>query len=298
MSGQEKRAQKNHCDDEEKQHQLVENFLDAVVSSPSMYSKPRLEYLRHFVSMVQRNPSTFVSVDQDNTVDMPLNVEEKATSTELSKGYIKAMAEHRSGSGVSDHPTLCVYAVDPKFYEDVAGRAKEKQQNVKLTNMRLVDGDGVQIHTRLAIHLTEMGRMLKRGDIIRLDLFTELRYRVNITSPRIPTLFILRLSRVGHMPLPDTSVKGILACSSILPNEDADQFKPSEDRVIDPRIHDKPTCTDANRICAVYSIRFIGCVCEVLPVAKRNLATIKQDCYFATDEIKHMTNSHKRNMLF
>jgi hypothetical protein len=43
LSGQEKRAEKNHCDEEEKQHQMVENLLDAVLSSPSMYKYPNAD---------------------------------------------------------------------------------------------------------------------------------------------------------------------------------------------------------------------------------------------------------------
>ena len=220
-----------------------------------MYSQPRLAYLRNFVSMVQRNPSIFQSMDQDNTVEMPFPVEENAIV--LTKGYIKAMSEHRSGTNVSEHPVLCVYAVDCNFFEDVAGRPKDQQQTIKLTNLRIVDGDGVQIHTRLAIHLAEMGRILQRDDMIRLDTFTELRYRVNNISPCMPALFVSRMSRISRMPLPDTRVKGMLACSSILPCENSDQFRPPQDKFIDPRVHDKPYYTDKNRICAVYGMRFI-----------------------------------------
>ena len=35
-----------------------------------------------------------------------------------------------------------------------------------------------------------------------------------------------------------------------------------------------------------------------LPVGQCDLATIKEDCYFATDELEEMTPSHKRNILF
>ena len=171
---------------------------------------------------------------------------------------------------------------------------------MKMTQLRLVDGDGNQIHARLAINLAEVGRMLKRGDKKCLDLFTELRYRVNKTSPRMPALFISKMTRAGFSLLTDAGIKGMITCSStsILPNEDSDEFEPSDDRVIDPRIHDKPMCTDENRICAVYGLWFVRCVCEVLPVEKHNLETIKEGCYFSTDKLNDMLNSHKRNMLF
>jgi hypothetical protein len=43
---------------------------------------------------------------------------------------------------------------------------------------------------------------------------------------------------------------------------------------------------------------FIKCVCEVIPVNQRNLQAIKEDCYFATDNLESMSNSHKRNMIY
>ena len=138
-----------------------------------------------------------------------------------------------------------------------------------MLQLRLVNGDGNQIHARLAIHLAEVGRILKRGDKIHLDLFTELRYRVNKTSPRMPALFISKMTRAGFSILADADIKGMLPCSSILPTEDSDEFEPSRDHVIDPRIHDKPVFTDENISCAVYGLRFVQCVCEVLPVENK-----------------------------
>lgn len=63
--------------------------------------------------------------------------------------------------------------------------------------MALVDGDGEKIHARLNRNLVEVGCMLKIGDMIRLDLFTQLRFRINSGSPHMPMLFIHGLSRVG-----------------------------------------------------------------------------------------------------
>ena len=36
----------------------------------------------------------------------------------------------------------------------------------------------------------------------------------------------------------------------------------------------------------------------MIPVAERNLATIKEDCYFADESLEDMSQSHKCNMLF
>ena len=110
-------------------------------------------------------------------------------------------------------------------------------------------------------------------------------------------LFISKISCAGFSLLPDMAIKGMLYCSSILLTEDSDEFEPSDDRVIDPKIYSKPVYTNGNRIFVVHGLRFIQCVCEVLPVESRNLETIKEDCCFATDELNELFNSHKRSML-
>ena len=134
-----------------------------------MYCQPRLRYLRNFVSLVERSPGTFHSVEGDDNFDMPLRGEDQ--TVEVMKGYVKALAELWSGETIAENPILSVYSLpDTKFYVDVTGRAAGNAQNVMMTQLRLVDGDGNQIHARLAIHLAEIGRMLKRGDNIRLDL--------------------------------------------------------------------------------------------------------------------------------
>ena len=123
---------------------------------------------------------------------------------------------------------------------------------------------------------------------------------MNKESPKMPALFIHALARVGYRELPAV-IQGnynLLPCSRSLPNEHMDEFSPSFDRIIDPRVDPKPVCTDENRICAMYGVRFFGCICDVLPVRDRNLATIQKDCYFTIDDLEVMSNSHKRNMVF
>lgn len=269
-------------------------MLNYVAASPSMYAAPRMQFLRNFVSHVSRHPNDFPPVDGDDTITLCPAQEQCNSPT---KGYVQALAELRSTSSLADKPVLSVYCVDTGYHKDVSCRGDS--QSVKLTTIRLVDGDGSQIHARLDIRITEVGRQLKRGDIVRLDLFTELRYRVSKGSPRMPALFIINLSRVGYSSLPDEAIKPMLACATSLPGEEDDEFDPpAEQFVIDPRIHDQPVCTESKPHCAVYGIRFVKCVCEVMPVNKRNLSAIKEDCYFAIDDLDSMSNSHKRNMLY
>ena len=137
-----------------------------------MYSAPRTQYLRDFVTLVERNPDTFHSADRDNTIDMPVAPNER--NDQLTRGYVAALSELRDGSSIADRPTLCVASIDSKFHKVAWGHFSDQNERVRLTRLRLVDGDDCQIHSRLAVHLAEMGRILKQGDVIRLDEFAQL----------------------------------------------------------------------------------------------------------------------------
>ena len=99
---------------------ICENILTWVKEEPSMYYEPRLHYLQKFVSLVEQNPGMFHSVEGDDNFDMPLRGEEQIT--EVTKGYVKALAELRSGETIAENPILSVYS-SPKtqYYVDVTG---------------------------------------------------------------------------------------------------------------------------------------------------------------------------------
>jgi hypothetical protein len=64
------------------------------------------------------------------------------------------------------------------------------------------------------------------------------------------------------------------------------EFEPEQDDfIINPHVQDKPDCTDNKHCCALYGIRFIDCICKVIPVNKCNLSAFKEDCYFATENL-------------
>jgi hypothetical protein len=109
------------------------------------------------------------------------------------------------------------------------------------------------------------------------------------------------MSHVGHSALLDDMVRDeLLVCNSTsetAENQAALLGAPDHDG-LDPRATSPPVCTNENRVYACYGVWFIGCVCDLLPVGQRDLATIKKDCYFAMDDLDEMTPSHKRNMFF
>ena len=242
---------------------------------------------------------------------------------------------------------MLVYTRTTNYREDTA-HAESHKQRIKMTEMKLVDGDCHQIFCRLALHLADAGRALNCGDKIRLDMFTPLthQYKGNPDWPErsLPALFICQMSLVGQMPVlnMDSMVKEeIPYCQSTYTDTDRvvtaldrsaasekpaalvlgggtlfettatlqDSLEPSAgpnaaagaapvQDPLNPLTMSTPVCTNSNRLCACHGIRFIGCVCDVLPVNQRTLATIKEDCYFATTDLEDMTNNQRRNMLY
>ena len=85
-----------------------------------MYCEPRLRYLRNFGSLVKQSPGTFHSVEGDDNFDMPLRGADQ--TVEVTKGYVKVLAELRSGETIAENPILSVYS-SPKtqYYVDVTG---------------------------------------------------------------------------------------------------------------------------------------------------------------------------------
>ena len=290
-TGQEIQRDKDKMDQQEKFHKEFSDFLTFVKDKPDIYCHPRLKYLREFVSIVSRFPRQYV--DGDDTVSMPLPPSDRGFS--LTKGYVQSIANTANDRETCDNPILSVLA--HKAFRKRDNSNSDTPESIKYNELTLVDGDGEKIHARLNRNLVEVGCMLKIGDMIRLDLFTQLRFRINSGSPHMPMLFIHGLSRVGTCHLADSDVKTVfMKCEAMPmakePTLDDDYF------VIDPRKHDKPCCTNEHRYCAMYGLRFVTCVCDAIPLDNLNLETIKADCYFATDEVADMSNSHKRNMVY
>ena len=197
VGGQEGRVQRIQVHGEEGQHQMLVHFLQEGRNNPRMYCAPRTQYLRDFFSLVERNPGTFRSMDNDNTIEIPVAATEH--NNQLTNCYVSALAELRERRFISKRPHFSVATVEVKKVTD----PKRQKERVHITQGRLVDGDDCQIHCQLAPHIMALGRNLKRRDIICLDNFTELRHHVNEASPKMPALFIHAFARVGYRELPD-----------------------------------------------------------------------------------------------
>jgi len=193
VSAQERRSQLDRAEQEENVLQEFENLLVAVKQTPRLWGLSRLGFLREFCIFVERN-SDFPFQHGNNTTDMTLPVED--CELQLTRGYVKALAECRDSLTLAEHPILAVLSAGGTFRKE-SHPGNWATQNVKLVTLTLVDGDGERIHTRLNNSLSHLNNELQWGDKIRLDLFTPIEYRVTNESPLMPALFVHQLSHVG-----------------------------------------------------------------------------------------------------
>lgn len=221
----------------------------------------------------------------------------------LTRGYIAAVACGRSTDSITSSPILHVLTRRTGF-EAVMHADHEKikdHQKVKLTHLTLVDGDNNQIHSRMATHIADAGRELSEGDIIKLERFTELSYRVNKTSNPMPALFILNYTHVGHMPLdPQKEINDMIPYQPTLAALEDKEDSEEVYHVIDPLTQDPPKCTYENRLCRKFGVNFIGrCICEEIPVEERDLEVIAEDCHLINKPASELKeNKPKRLMLY
>eukprot|EP00804_Cyclotella_cryptica_P020532 CCRYP_003387-RA/>CCRYP_003387-RA protein AED:0.00 eAED:0.00 QI:800/1/0.5/1/0/0/2/0/189 len=146
---------------------------------------------------------------------------------------------------------------------------------------------------RMATHLAVEARKLKEGDIIKLVLFTELTHKLG-TSLSKPAVFILEYSHVGyakvasdiHLPLKGNFSNQL---NKSYPTANTAQKVVSESDA---------ECRHGNRLCSVYGISMLNCGTKTNLVSRLDLATVREDCYFADKKVEDMNNCEKRCMIY
>ena len=117
----------------------------------------------------------------------------------LTHDYIDAIANGENTDFVSN-PILKVVSIDTSMHKPPFGKTTfgKSQQSVKITHLCLLDGNKNTMLARLAINITDEGKKLKAGEIIRLELFTKLHHAVKEeNAPAKPVAYVSKVSLVG-----------------------------------------------------------------------------------------------------
>ena len=275
------------------------DYIRSVSVELSQWKSPPNKPVRELVHRAIADPSSFPLVPGDTA---PQLVAPGADAT-LTKGYVASVAANDDSSKKFTFPVLVVLSRKTGFSKTIQhnNETNNKKSPVKLTRLTLLDGDLNKMHARMATETTEKGRALRCGDIIRVDQYTELSYRVNNDSPLMPALFILEFTTVGYRQLPDEDkIPDVTLSTAPWTGQNlwqSDQERPKYH--IDPRCQDPPKCTEDNRLCRKFGVNFIGrCICDQIPLQDRNLETIAEDCYLITSDFENLKNKNFRIMLY
>ena len=292
---QEKKADQDLAKRKRKQDLEFENKLKHIISNPTLWGKDSNRYLREFCNTVESNHDLYPHMMGDRDVEIPTNVGEQY---ELTKGYIKAISEHKDTTAITSSPVLYVLSRKTEYEDQLfEGFSTKAAPPIKFTHVRLMDGDGNQMYGRFATQISDQGKQLKRdgGDIIRMDIYTEHTHKLNGATSRMPCVFITKYSTVGYRNAPPVDeVHPPIPANEHPSNDQPPQKKTKSSDTSD----DQVDCCPSNRHCSKHGVSFIVCICDSIPVESLDLLSIKEDCYFATDKMEDMPNNHKRNMLY
>ena len=131
-----------------------------------------------------------------------------------------------------------------------------------------------------------MTKKIRQGDIIRLELFTELTHTLNegMNVPHKPVVYLTILLQVDYHPIPPlTSIHEPLECN---PEAIGLTWQKSTTTSVSSEPVDCKGC-----FCSLYGIRMLLCVFKTNPIAKINLQTLKDECWFTDKEVSDMSNS-------
>ena len=128
--------------------------------------------------------------------------------------------------------------------------------------------------------------------MIHLQMHTELTHTLNVKDgePK-PVVYVSKFSLVGYNALPmATWINDPIECDRLsLEKKLKGNKKPLD-------IAEYSECNGS--CCLLYGTRTILCVCRTNIIAKVNLQTLKDECWFANKEVEKMKNSEKRCMLY
>ena len=291
---QEKKAAEDLANRKRKQNAEFENKLNHIVSNPRLWHATDNRYLRQFCNTIENNHDTYPYIIGDINY-VPTNTEEQH-QPQLTTNYIRSIAEYRDTS-FAQYPVLYVISRTTE-YEDqsFSGFSNREPPPVKFTHLNVMDGDGNTMYARLSTQISDQGKQLKRegGNIIRLDIYTELTHRLNQSTSKMPCVFIHKYSSIGFRNAPPVAtVYDPISCANHLPVNDRPKKSTNSDTSDDP-----VDCCPTDRYCSMHGVSFIVCICDCIKVEDLDLPSIKEDCYFATDKMEDMPNNHKRNMIY
>mmetsp|Transcript_23914 Transcript_23914/g.39424 ORF Transcript_23914/g.39424 Transcript_23914/m.39424 type:complete len:372 (-) Transcript_23914:79-1194(-) len=284
-------------------HQQTKHMFQKILAQPDMLKWNELAHVRQFCATVLHNPDKYhLDIGDSRMIIQPSTADAEGEAViALTEGYIECVARREDTSSLASEPILQVVSRETKYRNNVnitTDKHGSYSVQMQFTHLTLCDGDGNIIVGRVVAHLTHEARKLEPGDIIQLPLFTELTHRMG-TSKAMPALFIANFRKIGYSELPENVKTEPITCDETNQSTNATDESTAGDQQCNlQKDVSNAKCVYGKRLCSIHGVEMIGCICELHPVKRLNLQTLKEDCYFAKDEVKDMTNSQKRCMIY
>ena len=158
----------------------LEDLLRKVRQKPDIYNNIHLRPLRQFCEYRDSHRDKFPGVIEGSFPLDPTNGGN--IGVKLTPQYIKAIAEYDDTSHLPNHVLQVVSPTTTFKASPFKTTYDQPQQPVKVTHLRLMDGCNNTMLGRLAINITDEGGKVKEGNIIRLEMYTELTYTLNVND--------------------------------------------------------------------------------------------------------------------
>lgn len=122
----------------------LENMLRSVIQKPEIYNNPKLAPLRQFCEYRDNHRTEFQGLVEQTTLLQPTNAGEVVL--ELTKNYVQALANYADSEEMEQLnlrlPIVQVVSAETKFRGTPFTKTYNKtQQAVKMTHLRIMDGD-------------------------------------------------------------------------------------------------------------------------------------------------------------
>ncbi|KAL3777304.1 hypothetical protein HJC23_008906 [Cyclotella cryptica] len=278
-------------------HMQFEHLLKTVMQKPEIFKRPEMQYLREFVAAVENNRDVFPRVMGDMLYNEYIQSTRDCSDNDinLTAGYIDALSRGQDTSSAYFNKLILQVVARDTFQQHARINRGDNDVDgyTQITQLQLCDGDGNTMLGRMATHLAAEARKLKEGDIIKLVLFTELTHKLGTSLPK-PAVFILEYSHVGYAKVA-SDIHLPLCCNfSNQPNKSYPTANTAQKVVSESDAE----CRHGKRLCSVYGISMLNCVTKTNPVSRLDLATVREDCYFANKKVEDMDNCEKRCMIY
>ena len=284
--------------DEKKEIQSLERLLgitDAMLGT--LLKDPRLWMTPNYKSVVDK----ITEIARNPVVYPPSPTSWGVERSKLTKGISDELTKRRMDLPNENKLCIQITHAEKKERTDPIG-LNEQSTNIGTRQRWLftaVDGDGNTFLLRIDSTLNHAGMTLTPGTIAEVTSSFPVYFNHEDTNDNRCAVVVRKFDIVGRQPVPDDLLSGGNNNKSAIKAEKKKgpkkRKKPAADTTATTQ-PSKPTCDGC--LCSKHGVAFDLCLSKIIPPATVPLPIVARDCVFADLDVKDMSNSNKRFLLY